>query len=296
MTISHDPFRIFITVLIVILTRPSFADETGTPDVPSRTKPLWELRLFNSVVRLPLYRGSGEYKVYFLPIPYLIYRGQNFQSDREGIRGVFYRSEFLETTLSFYGNPPVDDEDTAREGMGDLDPIIEAGPALKWFFLGRHPRKYLYLRPALRWTASVGLPDNFKFRHRGWRFLVNLIYQYDAPWDNDRWKFGLNLGVDFADRRYNGYFYDVPEEDTLPDRPIFKTDGGYGGLMFAGNLTYHINKRFSIVVYGRWDALAGAVYQDSPLVEEKNNFIGAIALIWNVTASKRQVDSRYQEN
>jgi len=101
MIISRGPFRIFITVLIVILTRPSFADEPAGPDVPSRTKPLWELRLFNSVVRLPLYRGSGEYKVYFLPIPYLIYRGQNFQSDRGGIRGVFYRSEFFGNNALF---------------------------------------------------------------------------------------------------------------------------------------------------------------------------------------------------
>jgi len=296
MTVSYSTFRSLLIVLIMVFAKPSFADEPSGSDVSSRTKPLWELRLFNSIVRLPLYRGAGKYKVYFLPLPYLIYRGQHFQSDRGGIRGVFFRSEFLETTLSFFGNPPVDDEDTAREGMGDLDPIIEAGPALKWFFLGRHPRKYLYLRSALRWTASVGLPDNLKSRYQGWRFLVNLIYQYDAPWDNDRWKFGFNMGVDFADQRYNGYFYDVPEKNALPDRPAYKTNGGYGGLMFSGSLTYHINERFSTVIYGRWDSLAGAVYRDSPLVEEKNNFIGAAALIWNVTASKRQVDARYQEN
>ena len=104
------------------------------------------------------------------------------------------------------------------------------------------------------------------------------------------------MGVDFADDRYNGYFYSVPARYSFPDRPMFDASGGYGGFMLAGGVTRHINSRFSVTIYGRWDALAGAVYRDSPLVEENNNFVGAVALVWNVLASKRQVDTYYQEN
>lgn len=296
MMASSRVYVILCIIFISLFYRPALADDTKQINTVVRTKPLWELHLFNSMARLPLYRGSDEHKTYFFPLPYLIYRGKIFQADRGGLRGVFFRSEYLETTFSFFGNPPVDDDDTAREGIGELDAIIEAGPALKWFFLGRHPRQYLYLRPALRWTASIGLPDDLKTRHRGWRFLTNLIYQYEPPWWDNRWRFGVNLGVDFADRRYHGYLYDVPPEHALPDRVAYEADGGFGGVSLAGSLRHQFNDHFSVVIYGRWDILAGAVYRDSPLVDTENNFIGAIALNWRLYTSKKRVDARYQEN
>ncbi len=293
--ILRDVFLVVFMALILIFPIPSFCQNTTDSATSSSTKPLWTLGLFNGVARLPLYRGSATYRIYALPLPYLIYRGKIIQSDREGLRGIFFRSESLETSISIFGNPPVNENDTAREGMGDLDPILEIGPALKWFFLGRAPRQYLYLSPAFRWVTSVGLPDNLKFSYQGWRFLINLVYQNDAIWGNEQWGSGFKVGIDFADRRYNGYFYDVSEEYALPGRPAFDADSGYGGFMVSGNLIYRINHHFSIAVYGRWDALAGAIYQDSPLVEENNNFTAAAALIWTIATSRKQVDARYQE-
>ncbi len=295
MTASSRVYLILCSIFILLFYRPVLADDTKPINTVVRTKPLWELHLFNSVARLPLYRGSDEHKTYFLPLPYLIYRGKIFQADREGLRGIFYRSEYLETTFSFYGNPPADDDDTAREGIGDLDAIVEAGPALKWFFLGRHPRKYLYIAPALRWTASVGIPDNLKTRHRGYRFLASLIYHYEPTWQNNRWQFDTNLEINFADQRYHGYFYDVPPEHAHPNRPAYEAGGGFGGIMLSGSVSHRFNDKFSLVVYGRWETLAGAVYQDSPLVETDNNFIGAAALNWQLYSSKKRVDARYQE-
>jgi outer membrane scaffolding protein for murein synthesis (MipA/OmpV family) len=102
------------------------------------------------------------------------------------------------------------------------------------------------------------------------------------------------VGIDFSDRRYNGYFYDVPEEDARPGRPAFDAKSGYGGLIVSGNLIYRINHQFSVAVYGRWDALDGAIYEDSPLVEENNNFTTGAALIWTIATSKKKVDARYQ--
>lgn len=285
----------FFTIIVLFPAHSPCQEIDNAGSAPSPTKPLWELGLFNGVARLPLYRGSATYRTYALPLPYLIYRGEFFQSDREGVRGIFYRSEALETSLSIFGNPPVDESGTAREGMGDLDPIVEIGPALKWYFLGRAPRQYLYLSPAFRWVSSVGLPDDLTFHYQGWRFLVSMVYQNDAIWGNDRWGFGCKAEISFANNRYNGYFYNVSEADVLPGRPAFESNSGYGGLMISGNVVYRINRRFTVAVYGRWDGLAGATYQESPLVERKNNFTAAAALIWTIARSKKQVDAKYQE-
>ena len=106
-------------------------DETPAPDQTLvHTKPLWEFGIFVGGARIPAYRGSRTYETYAFPAPFLIYRGEIFQSDRDGASGIFYRSERLESTLSFGGNIRVDADNTAREGMDDLDPILEVGPAL----------------------------------------------------------------------------------------------------------------------------------------------------------------------
>jgi len=292
---ARHRFMLFFSVVIVMSIVFSGRSRGQESVQTAATKPLWELGLFNGVAHLPLYRGSATYRTYALPLPYLIYRGDVFQSDRDGVRGIFYRSDYLETSLSVFGNPPAREDNSARDGMGDLDAIVEIGPALKWFFLGHAPHQYLYLSPAFRGVASVGIPDNIDFKYQGWRFLINLIYQNDAVLGNRHWGMGLNLGIDFADRRYNGYFYDVSHRESAPGRPAYRADGGYGGMMLSGNLIYRINHRFSVAVYGRWDGLAGAVYQNSPLVDETNNITTAAALIWTLAVSRQRVDARYQE-
>ena len=60
------------------------------------TEPLWEIGLFQGAIYMPHYRGSDEYKLWVMPLPYAIYRGKFFQLDREGVRGIFYSSKYLE--------------------------------------------------------------------------------------------------------------------------------------------------------------------------------------------------------
>jgi hypothetical protein len=94
------------------------------------------VRAFQCRRRLPYYRGSDQYRWWILPLPYFIYRGQFFKSDREGLRSRFLRREQWEVSLSAFGNPPVRN-DGAREGMPSRDPILELGPALKVYFTPR---------------------------------------------------------------------------------------------------------------------------------------------------------------
>ena len=93
--------------------------------------PQWEVGLFGVGARLPLYRGSDESKDYFFALPYLIYRGEVVQVEREGVRGLFYRGDRIETDISMGGNPPVKKNAKARQGMPELDPLLEMGPAVR---------------------------------------------------------------------------------------------------------------------------------------------------------------------
>src|SRR5262245_12175069 len=62
--------------------------------------PLWEVGAGVAYAHLPDYRGSDEAHSYLLPFPLLVYRGDFFKSDREGVRAQFIDSRYVELELS----------------------------------------------------------------------------------------------------------------------------------------------------------------------------------------------------
>ena len=254
-------------------------EENGTGELP-----LWEVGLFGGAGRLPHYRGSDEYKTYFLPLPFFIYRGEVFRANREGVKSIFWENDRLETGLSMSGNPPVDDDNLAREGMPELGAIGEIGPMLKGYLRERrHPNPF-YAVAAVRMAISAD-PDNFHTAHEGFRGDVRLVYR-NYTW-LEKWKvvFGLNAAVDFADAEGQRYFYEVEPEYATAERPAYSPDGGYSGFSLSANATKALNSRLKLGVYYRWDNLAGSSYADSPLVMTENNHIVGAALIWNIHRS-----------
>ena len=254
-------------------------------------RPLWELGLFNGMARLPHYRGSDEYKLYALPLPYLIYRGKIIQSDKYGIKGIFFKTKHLESSLSFYGNPPVGGDNRARKGMPDLDALFEIGPAIKWFFKDRGSPDSLYLLIALRGVSSVNFDSGIDLAYQGLHGGVNLIYSNRSLFAQNNLEFDLNVGIDFADYDFNSYFYDVSSNYVLPERGYYESDGGYAGFSVSASLQKKITQSLSLGGYSRWDNIDGAVFDDSPLVKQKNNFVIGCALIWKIAESKRSAGS-----
>lgn len=254
--------------------------------------PLWEIGVFGGGARLPHYRGSDEYSVYVLPLPYLIYRGEILRSDREGLRSIFFAAPRFESNLAMHGNPPVDDDNRARAGMPGIDAVGEIGPALQWFFLwDRDSLRRLYLQAAVRGAFSAGPEETgYQGLHGGLR----LSFDDRSRWDSHRVRYGFSLSTDAADQDYNEYFYGVDEEYATADRPAYRARAGYGGLGISSFVAGRLTDSFSIAAYARWDTLEGAVFEDSPLVREKNNWVFGVALIWRIVKSDRTV-TRGQE-
>ena len=55
--------------------------------------PLWELGVGVAAIDFPDYRGADERTSYVLPFPYVVYRGDIFRIDRDGVRGRFFKSD-----------------------------------------------------------------------------------------------------------------------------------------------------------------------------------------------------------
>lgn len=266
-----------------------FSEEISSED--KKPKPLWELGVFGCVGMLPHYRGSDEYNVYIIPIPYAVIRGKYLQADREGVRGLFYSSKRMETNISLFGNPPVDKDNEARTGMEELDPILEVGPAVKFFLNDRYSDNPLYVQAALRAVISASVDTGLDFFYQGYRGSLQLIYQKKKFLDSEDLYFGCSAGVDYGNKSFHQYFYKVKPEEALPERPAYDPEGGYSGLMFSANILKKINGDWAAGAYVRWENLDGVIYESTPLVRDKNNWIAGIAVIWKFYESETLVHS-----
>ena len=251
--------------------------------------PLWEFGVTAVGARLPHYIGSDEYENYLYPLPYVIYRGDILRADREGVRGIFYKGEKFETSLSLWGNPPVSDKNEARQGMPELDAIGEIGPALRYYFYRRGWQDHLYLQAAWRTAFSFGFNGglDLDMDYQGWHSSVDLSYHNKTMIDGRKLSIYIKGGFHFADSKYNNYFYGVPSQYATSLREPYEADGGYAGFSLSSSLFKEITSRFSIGCYARWNNLDGTVIEDSALVRKKNNYaIGALA-VWKLAESSK---------
>lgn len=97
----------------------------------SDAEPLWEIGLGAIGAVGPDYPASASYGGIALPLPLLVYRGDLFRfgGDR-GAQIVPLRTDRLELGLSIDIAPGAQSDDSARDGLPDLDPLLEVGPEL----------------------------------------------------------------------------------------------------------------------------------------------------------------------
>jgi len=189
--------------------------------------------------------------------------------------------------MAFSGHPPVGDDNSARSGMEELDPILSVGPEVNFFAINEEDRE-LYLHLVGLQAISID-PDGPRGREVGQSYKVQGLFIDEALFGNPRWEYGLRLGIYFSSSRNAGYFYDVDARDELPERSMYDADGGYGGAVFSQSLGYRVNDRLQITSFVRWYNFDGASFENSPLLRENNNVFGGIGFVWKFRESKESV-------
>jgi outer membrane scaffolding protein for murein synthesis (MipA/OmpV family) len=251
--------------------------------------PLWEAGAGAAALSFPAYRGANERQSWLLPVPYIIYRGEFLQADERRMRGLFYKTDRLETDVSINGSVPVDSgKNDARRGMPDLDATLEIGPGLnlKLMETGDH-RTRVELRLPVR---AVFASDFSHVRHVGWMFQPQVNADIRDPLGNAGWKLGLLAGPVFSDQRYNRYFYSVEPAFATAARPAYSAGGGYGGVQMIAALSKRY-REFWVGAFVKWDSLHGAAFADSPLVKDKQGMAAGFSIAWILGESKTRVEA-----
>jgi outer membrane protein len=253
----------------------------------SAEKPLWELGVGFSTLLLPDYRGSDEYRVYPLPYPYFVYRGDVLRIDENEISGRIFKTDRILLDVSIYGYLPVkSSNNTARQGMEDLDPTFEIGPSIKIKLLEGKEDKY---RMNLTVPVRAVFSTNFKsVSHEGWVISPRLNFEKDDIIPETGLNLGISAGPMFADRGYHEYVYTVDPAYATIARPAYSAGGGYSGSTISMGLS-KAYKQFILSAFVSTDFLQGAVFENSPLVKRSTSFMTGISFTWVFFKSEKMV-------
>ena len=263
----------------------------GSSTVNAQGLPLWELGGGATVLRVPDYRGSEEVRNYVFPLPWFVYRGEIFRADRDGLRAQLFNSPRFDVNLSVNGSVPVDsDRNRARQGMEDLRPILELGPLLNVHLFGAPNTQYqLDLRVPVR--AAFTIRSGVEYVGYVTAPQLNLDMRFPSPTAPDRWNIGLLIEAPFSDRKLHNYFYGVSAADATATRPQYSARSGYGGWQTLAAMSRR-TERWWIGGFIKYDNVGGAVFADSPLVTQKRQWSGGIALVYIFARSATQVPPR----
>lgn len=233
---------------------------------------------------LPDYRGSDQYGVRALPIPYVAYRSERVQLTREGLRARLFELDRLTASVSGAASLPGVDDNPDRAGMPQLDPTFEIGPSLDYLLHGEeHDRFRLKLRlPARAVTAADGL----HLRDIGWTVVPHLrldVAEERGPW---HWSHLGSVGLVWATEDYHEYFYGVAPQyaDPALNRPAYDAHGGYSGARVSVSSVVR-RARWRVGVFASWDLLGGAAFEDSPLVKTDQALTAGLFVTYRLYAS-----------
>jgi outer membrane scaffolding protein for murein synthesis (MipA/OmpV family) len=244
--------------------------------------PRWELGLGLAGLTIPDYRGSDQQRGYLLPLPYVQYRGEVFQIDREGAHGKLLAVGRARLELSVVvGQPARNNDNQARRDMPDINPTVEIGPSLEIYLVRDVARQRAWL-VQLPWRA-VAATDLSHVEGIGWVFAPSLNYE---TWNNGGWGMGIAAGPLYASEKYHDYYYEVLPVFATATRPAYDASGGYSG----SRLTFTTSRRFPgfwIGAFARYDRLSGAAFEDSPLVKQKSSFMAGVGIAWVLAEAKK---------
>ena len=235
-------------------------------------KPLWELGIGTVMLHRPDYLGANEESFYLLPFPSIVYRGDFIKADDDGIQGLFFSNERLELDISGGGPLPVNSEDnSAREGMDDLDPAFELGPSITYKFTLDSPHR---VTGEFKSRALISVGDS-GMNYEGWVLNPELRWEFRQT-EALRW--GASLEALYGSDDYHGFFHNVTPEFATPTRAVYEAEAGYGGTALAGFVRWRFRKDWNLYTALTYYNLDNVSFDDGPLFRQNYGIYLSFAL------------------
>lgn len=221
-----------------------------------------------SIISTPSYIGSNKQNNTVVPFPYIELRSKYINIDRDKIYNEFYNSDDFKIEFSIRGMLPSDSEGTLRDGMEDLDAIIEIGPKITYTLVSKNDMKINFEVP-IRAAFSLGSDIDYQ----GFLGSTDLSYK---NFIYDDYKISFTTGLGFANKKFNNYYYEVTSNYANTTRSEYHSKSGYTGFHNSIALTKK-DEHFWYGGFVKHYYLDNAVFESSSLVETKNSLFYGLA-------------------
>ncbi len=262
---------------------------TGFEDVDEALS-LWELGVGGGAIEVANYPASSQRNAVVAAAPYVVYRGDIFRvGDGNGVRAVVVDKNNLEIGMSFGGAFAADSENgTAREGMPELDFLLEIGPQAIYklkdykFENGGNARLNARLQFRSAFSTDFSTIDN-----RGYVLNPVITYQQRGRLFEGT-ALSTSIGMLFATERFHDYFYQVSDEFATDTRSAYDAKGGYLGTRLALSVSFPMSDSLRGFVGVGAQIHSGSANEDSPLYEKDITYSASIGFVWRLYKSERK--------
>ncbi len=275
--------RCALAALLLAAALPLRAQTLPAEDraVERATLPKWEGGVMFAGLMLPQYPAAEDYRYLAVPVPYFVYRGDVLRAEDGSSRVRQKLAEHVEIDVSGGGALSSNGNSDAREGMPDLDYLVELGPNLKLNFDGPRPQSKVLINLPLRAVISVGSGVDWQ----GFIFEPELAYLSER-FVGGRLLLRASISSEFTGTLLQRYFYEVAPRYATAERPAYRADGGYMGSSIGLRAAYAFSPRWRGFISTRYFRHSGAANEDSPLFRNVHGYSVAIGLAWAFMVSK----------
>jgi len=281
-------FYCLLALVVTALLQPAFASDDLAPTLDelkpapvAAAKPKWEIGVAALGAYISDYPGSSQNHFNTVVLPYGIYRSNLFNADQDGLRGKLTKSNRWELNLgASAGFSTRSNKNTDRQGMPDLDYILELGPSLE-YKLGIWDHSTLTAIGQAR-AAFAARRD---IKYIGVTFEPQLVY-LQRTFLNPRVQLRLNVGPKFGFDGFNDYYYDVAPQYATATRPQYSSKNGYLYTSAGSRLFFAVTPRLSVGVSSQVLLGKGSANEDSPLYKRNVNYALSAGLAYSLFVSK----------
>lgn len=243
--------------------------------------PLWEAGVFAGGISTPAYPASSERNQRALVLPFLVYRGEVFRADRNGVGARMVHTERFDLDIGFAGSLPASSNDIQlRQGMPDLGTLIEFGPRAKIMLAepapGQRATFELPLRAVLEFNGGV--------RQVGYALEPKLAYEWRALGD---WRLKSAVSLVIGDQQLNQYFYGVSGGYATASRPAYEAQAGLISTRLTVDGGRRLTPNVNLFAFARYDLHEGAANRASPLFAQNQGTSVGLGLTWTLGRSSR---------
>lgn len=237
----------------------------------------WRWGLGVAAVDYPAYPGAEQRDLLVSPIPWAEYHGERLSVGRDGFAATLGESKFARLDLSVSGSLPVDNaRGSLREGMPDLELMVEVGPSLELaVWSGRQQALELHL--PVRKVLSVASASSI--HAEGYVFDPRLHYSRSGQLGSAALEWEIDLGALYGDRDYTQLFYEVAPEHASAARPAYSAKSGLVGLRGSSTLTVDAGP-WLLMGYLRLFDLGSSDNRASPLLAKTNYALVGAAVVY----------------